>query len=135
MTEDKEKFDLIDEMTKLVEKKLVEIKSIVPIVLAVVTSVIAFFMVQKVEPNNTNLIGAYMFIIAFLSICFVFLFLINYPFAHYVSIGKAKLKKNHSEFSPWDIKSFLFLTDSDFYNKIKEWINTEHHNKILQCTA
>ena len=133
---EEKKFDLIEEMTKSVEKKLSEIKSIVPIVLAVVTSVLAFFMVQKVESDNANLIKAYMFIVALLSICFVFLFLINYPFTHYASIGKSKLKKNHSVFSPWDIKSFLFLTDSDFYNKIKECINTEltlQQNFAMHC--
>ena len=133
--EEKE-FDLIDEITKSVEKKLSEIKSIVPIVLAVVTSVIAFFMVQKVESNNTNLIGAYMSIVALLLICFVFLFLINYPFAHYPSIRISKSKNNHLLFSPWDIKSFLFLTDSDFYNNIKKYINTEltsQQNFAMHC--
>lgn len=136
MTENKENFDIIDQMTKLVEKKLSEIKFIVPIVLTVVTSVIAFFMVQKVEPDNVNLIKAYLLIIAFLLSCFLLLFLINYPFAYYNSIKKSKENKNNLEFSPWNIKSFLFLTDNDFYNKIKECINTEltsQQNFALHC--
>ena len=57
MTEDKEKFDLIDEMTKSVEKKLSEIKSIVPVILTVVTALIAFFFTQKIPIANREYFG------------------------------------------------------------------------------
>ena len=40
---EEKKFDLIEEMTKSVEKKLSEIRSIVPVILTVVTALIAFF--------------------------------------------------------------------------------------------
>ena len=51
---EEKKFDLIDEMTKSVEKKLSEIRSIVPVILTVVTALIAFFFTQKIPTGNAE---------------------------------------------------------------------------------
>ena len=76
---EEKKFDLIDEMTKSVEKKLSEIKSIVPVILTVVTALIAFFFTQKIPTANREYFGMIAIICAYLVFAFVALIFAFYP--------------------------------------------------------
>ncbi len=138
MTEDKEKFDLIDEMTKSVEKKLSEIKSIVPVILTVVTALIAFFFTQKIPIANREYFGMIAIICGYLVLAFVSLIFAFYPKIVYkkkyifnkkidktISAKAAKIVGIKKQFLPWDISSYIKMDDEDFLLALGKYLDRE----------
>lgn len=138
MTEDKEKFDLIDEMTKSVEKKLSEIKSIVPVILTVVTALIAFFFTQKIPTGNAEYFAMIAIICGYLVLAFVSLIFAFYPKIVYkkkyifnkkidktISAKAAKIVGIKKQFLPWDISSYIKMDDEDFLLALEKYLDRD----------
>ena len=131
--EEKE-FDLIDEMTKSVEKKLSEIRSIVPVILTVVTALIAFFFTQKISVGNAEYFVMIALICVYLLLAFIALILSFYPKFVYkkryifnkkidkaISSKAAKIAGKQIKFLPWDISSYIKMDDEDFLLVLGEY--------------
>lgn len=132
---EKKKFDLIDEMTKSVEKKLSEIKSIAPVILTIVTALIAFFFTQKIPAGNNGYFTMIILIIIYLVLAFVSLILAFYPKVFYKqqyivnkkvdSIIGAKVTGKQKKFLPWDISSYIKMEDEDFLPALEKYCGRE----------
>ena len=132
---EEKKFDLIEEMTKSVEKKLSEIRSIVPVILTVVTALIAFFFTQKIPAGNTGYFTLIVLICVYLMLAFVSLILAFYPKIFYkqqYAVNKnidqsisTKVTGKQKKFLPWDISSYIKMEDEDFLPALKKYLNRE----------
>lgn len=135
---EEKKFDLIEEMTKSVEKKLSEIRSIVPVILTVVTALIAFFFTQKIPAGNTGYFTLIVLICVYLMLAFVSLILAFYPKIFYkqqyainknidqsISTKVAEYTKRQKCFLPWDVSSYIKMEDEDFLPALKKYLNRE----------
>lgn len=131
-------FDLIDEMTKSVEKKLSEIRSIVPVILTVVTALIAFFFTQKIPTAHTEYFAMIACICGYLILAFVFLIFAFYPKIVYKkryifnkkidkTIGEkaAKFAGKQKKFLPWDVSSYIKMDDEDFLLALGKYLDRE----------
>lgn len=52
MSENNEKINILDEMDKLVDRKLSEVKSVVPVILTIITAAITFLVSINVPKEN-----------------------------------------------------------------------------------
>lgn len=133
---EEKKFDLIDEMTKSVEKKLSEIRSIVPVILTVVTALIAFFFTQKIPTASREYFGMIAIICGYLVLAFLSLIIAFYPKIVYkkkyifnkkidktISAKAAKIAGIEKQFLPWDISSYIKMDDEDFLLALEKYLD------------
>lgn len=135
---EEKKFDLIDEMTKSVEKKLSEIKSIAPVILTIVTALIAYFFTRKIPTDDKGYFTLVVLICVYLMLAFVSLILAFYPkffykkqyvvnknFDQSISKKVAKHAKKQKFFLPWDISSYIKMEDEDFLPALEKYCGRE----------
>lgn len=116
---------VIDEMTKIVERRLDGMKFFVPLLLTVITSVIAYLF--AISYNKESLWIAYI-VCAYLLLCLTSILIAYYPKANYTNIYNApkwikRLQKKTHQFYPWDVKSYLYLDGYEFREELEEFLN------------
>lgn len=126
--------DIISEMDKLVDRKLSEVKSTVPVILTIVTAVIAFLVTLKVPSDNYLFLAFVILATILLLITFLYLLLIFYPVLKLkksykisriidkklINI-KSKIFGNTIGIVPWDLKSYLKLPDEEFLVELEKY--------------
>lgn len=119
---------VIEKMTKQVEDRLSSLKSFSPLLLTIITSLLAYFMTQSF-PNDLD--WFIFLIIGYLLICLASIFLAYFPKKYYISDAPKKVNrfyvvfKLQSQFEPWNIASYIGLSDTDFIIKLQEFLNKE----------
>lgn len=124
---------VINKMTEIVEKKLENSKALFPIVFTIITSLLVYFFTT--DFLEYTLWTRYM-IIVYLLLAFCSILIAWYPknfYQEYDSIlgndsklrswFKKCLKKSKliQEFSPWNIKSYLKLTNQEFLYELEQF--------------
>ena len=126
--------DIISEMDKLVDRKLSEVKSTVPVILTIVTAVIAFLVTLKISSDNFIFLAVVILATILLLITFLYLLLIFYPVLKLkksykisrmidkklINI-KSKIFGNTIGIVPWDLKSYLKLPDEEFLVELEKY--------------
>ena len=117
--------EVLERMEKMIDEKLSNLKTFIPILFTVITSVLAFLFVQ--DTPNEKTMKAYAFVIIFLLFAFISLILSYCVKNHY----KADTKETDIDFSPYNLKSYCFLSDKDFSKKLSEYANRPLTEKEL----
>lgn len=137
---------VIKKMTEIVEKKLDNMKAVFPIMLTIVTSLLVYLF-------TTNFIKYTLWmgyiIIAYLLLAFCSILMAWYPQNFYqehesvlgnstkVSIWMKKQLKEMKliqEFSPWNVKSYLKLTNAEFLYELEKFCGV-NFNKTEELDA
>ncbi len=104
----------------IVAKKNTDLKVFIPALLAVVISVISYLFVQS-YPSNT-LMGV-CYVSVFLLLAFICLLIAYFPKATYsIKPLKETKKKKAPIFEPWQINSYMELTDEAFVTAFEEYV-------------
>ena len=122
-------FEVLAQIEKAMDRKLSELKTYIPIVFTLITSVIAYILMINVEKDDVSMIKGYMFVLGVLFISFV-LMLVSF-----LGISKhiGKSKGMDIEFSPWRFQSYCALSDEDFSKRLQEYAKRElTDEEILQ---
>lgn len=122
---------VIAEMTKLVEKKLDGIKVMFPILLTIITSILVYLLTNNI-PSDALWIGY--IIIGYLLLIFSIILMALYPSNYYFASTKNKKKahkKNTYKFSPWDTRSYIKLSDEEFFSKLEFFCRTPLNKEEL----
>ena len=119
---------VIEKMTKQVEDRLVSLKAFSPLLLTIITSLLAYLMTQSF-PNDFSW---FMFIIVgSLLICLASIFMAYFPKKYYISDAPKKVNrfyvifKPQANFEPWNIASYIGLSDADFIIKLQDFLDKE----------
>ncbi len=104
--------EVLKRMEKMIDEKLSSLKTFIPILFTVITSVLAFLFVQDV--SNEKVMKSYAFIIIFLLLAFISLVLSYFVKNYY----RAEQRKTDIDFSPYNLKSYCFLSDKEFLRKL-----------------
>ena len=122
---------VIEKMTKQVEDRLVSLKAFSPWLLTIITSLLAYLMTQSF-PND---LSCFMFVIVgYLLICLASIFAAYFPKKYYISDAPKKVNrfyvtfKLQTNFEPWNIASYIGLSDTDFITKLQGFLG-----KDLSC--
>ena len=116
---------VIDEMTKLVERRLDGMKFFVPLLLTVITSVIAYFFAMKYSKESLWVIYI---ACAYLLLCLTSILMAYFPKSNYNSSLNdtpkwlKKLRKKLRKFYPWDVKSYLYMDAFEFRDSLEEFL-------------
>ena len=116
---------VIDEMTKLIDRRLDGMKFFVPLLLTVVTSVIAYLFAMKHSKESLWLIYI---VCAYLLLCLSSILMAYFPKSNYNSTPNdtpkwlKKLRKKLRKFYPWDVKSYLYLDSFEFKDSLEEFL-------------
>lgn len=104
----------------VVTKKNSDLKVFIPALLAVVISVISYLYVQS-YPSNTLIGVCYVFV--FLLLAFISLLIAYFPKATYtIKASKETKKKKTTIFEPWQINSYIGLTDEEFVASFEQYV-------------
>ncbi len=124
---------VINKMTEIVEKKLDNMKAVFPIILTIVTSLLVYLFTTNF-PQDALWMGY--IIIAYLLLAFCSILMAWYPrncyqehksFLDNSSKTKTWIKKQLKEmkliqeFSPWNVKSYLKLTNEEFICEMEKF--------------
>ena len=119
---------VIEKMTKQVEDRLVSLKAFSPLLLTIITSLLAYLMTQSF-PND---LSWFIFIIVgYLLICLASIFMAYFPKKYYISDATKKVNrfyvvfKLQANFEPWNIASYIGLSDADFIIKLQDFLDKE----------
>lgn len=119
---------VIEKMTKQVEDRLVSLKAFSPLLLTIITSLLAYLMTQSF-PNDFSW---FMFIIVgYLLICLASILAAYFPKKYYISDATKKANrfyvifKPQANFEPWNIASYIGLSDADFIIKLQDFLDKE----------
>ena len=121
--------EVLAQIEKAMDRKLSNLKTYIPIVFTLITSVIAYILMINVEKDNASMIKGYMLVLGVLFISFV-LMLVSF-----LGISKhiGKSKGMDIEFSPWRFRSYCALSDEDFSKRLQEYAKRElTDEEILQ---
>lgn len=116
---------VIDEMNKLIDRRLDGMKFFVPLLLTVVTSVIAYLFAMKYSKESLWI--AYI-VCAYLLLCLSSILIAYFPKSNYNSTPNntpkwlKKLRKKLREFYPWDVKSYLYMDSFEFRDSLEEFL-------------
>ena len=135
---------VIEKMTKQVDEKLLSLRSFSPLILTIVTSMIAYIVTQKF---TDDLLWFGVVLIGYSLICLALIFLAFYPKKHYLSDAPKKVNrlcvifKLGTEFVPWNLASYIGLSDDEFIMKLQNYFSKEltieekiHANFLKQKT-
>lgn len=104
--------EVLERMENMIDGKLSGLKTFIPILFTVITSVIAFLFVEEVA--DENLLRAYMFVIAVLLVAFIVLIISYFVKNHYKAIKLETIV----EFLPYNLNSYCFVSDDEFLRKL-----------------
>lgn len=107
--------ETLNKMEQMVDEKLGNLKSFIPIIFTVITSVIAFMFVDEIADEKT--LKGYMFIIAILLLAFIVL-IMSYFVRNYYTPIKMKIEV---DFLPYNLNSYCFLSDEDFIKIVSNY--------------
>lgn len=101
---------------KTVDEKLKNIKTFTPILITIITSVIAFLLPMKVDmsQDSTNVL---LFALGVLLVSFIIIVVSFFGRTHY----KAIIKTTNKVFVPHQFDSYCYLSDTMFLDNLKEY--------------
>lgn len=114
--------EVLNQMEKLVDEKLSNLKTFIPVLFTVVTSVVAFLFVSEV--GDTKTLNGYLVVCGILLIAFIVLIISFFGRAYY----KAKEKQSDIEFCPHNMNSYIDLSDCIFIEKLNSYAGRELNN-------
>lgn len=137
---------VINKMTEIVEKKLENLKAIFPIMLTIVTSLLVYLFTSNFMQYT---VWTGYIIIAYLLLAFCSILMAWYPRSFYPehesffgnsSKTRVWIKKQLKEmklikdFSPWNIKSYLKLTNQEFLCELEKFCEIKFtKSELLQA--
>lgn len=104
------------QMEKIIDDKLASQKVFMPILFTVVTSVIAFLFVTNLG-NDVNTIQMYLMVFIYALLCFAILIVSLFGKSDY----DAKVKKTKKSFQPYKLRSYCYLSDSEYMCKLAKY--------------
>ena len=107
--------ETLKQMEKMVDEKLASLKVATPILFTIITSVVAFLYVDDIV--DATLIKLYSGTIGVLLIAFIVL-LLSYFVKNFYTPTVINVELN---FSPYDLRSYCFLTDEKFLEKLSNY--------------
>lgn len=113
---------VIEKMIKQADEKLDSLKSFSPVLLTIITSVLAVLVTQDL---SYDLLLFAICIVGYLLICLGLIVLAYFPQKRYISNSPQRVNhirvifKSPNIFEPWNISSYMGLTDSDFIIKLQ----------------
>ena len=134
---------VIDKMTEIVEKKMENMRAMFPIMLTIITSLLVYLFTTNFFQDALWM--GYL-IIAYLLVAFCSILMALYPqnyYEEYSLLGNSKnkvgiLRKKFLrrlnlsiEFSPWNVKSYLKLSDEDFLSELENFCDTKLNDEEL----
>lgn len=108
--------EMLFQMEKLVDEKLKNIKTFTPILLTIISSVIAFLLAIDANMDDNAekvLFGA----LGLLLISFIIMIVSFFGKTNY----KAIVKESRKKFAPDQFDSYCYLSDAEFLKKIKKY--------------
>ena len=114
---------VIDSMSELIDRKLEGCKTGLPMILTIVTSVIAFLFAAKFE-NNKIIFGFAIVAMIALLIAFIALLWAGFPAMKYRNPLSTKKKKDIA-FSPRNLESYIHFSQQEFSQKLQEYLNAD----------
>ena len=127
----KEMSATLEQMEKMVDDKLANQKVFIPILLTVVTSVIAFLFVHNLG-NDIEVIQFYFLVFCYALLCFTILIISLFGKSDY----DAKVKKTIQAFQPYKLSSYCYLSDEEYMRKLRKYAgrNLSHvENLSAKC--
>lgn len=122
---DKNEFEsILSQMEKLVQGKIDALKSSVPIFFTVITSVIAFFFLDKfkLDMDDTSQIKTWLMIFGVGLVLLLLLLIGNFSIYRYKSSSQSHL---HATFKPWDISTYVWVGDEEFVTDMEKYAGRE----------
>ena len=108
---------LLFEMLQMVENKIESVKSYLPIIFTVVTSVLAFIFSVRTDPNDNSILKFYLFVITLLLGMFILLIICYNTKIYY----QDKITKKHKLPSDYlNISTFWEISCEDFIKNIEQ---------------
>lgn len=117
--------EVLERMENMIDGKLSNLKTFIPILFTVITSVLAFLFVQKATDNET--MNAYVCVIIILLFAFIALVLSYFVKNYYKSV----IMETDIDFYPYNLKSYCFLSDKDFLRKLSKYAQRPLTDKEL----
>ncbi len=112
---------VLESMAKLVEEKIDACKTGLPLILTIITTIIAYLFVEKY--SSQTLFSLVIIAMVFLLLAFIALLLASFPNGRYKHINC--FKKKTIKFSPVNIVSYWELTNEQFIQRIQEYLDTD----------
>lgn len=106
----------LERMEKIVDEKLAGQKVLAPILLTVITSIIAFLFVNNLG-DSLKVIQLYLMVFAYALVCFSLLVITLLKESSYKEI----IRKTKKPFSPHRLGSYCYLSDVEFKKKISTY--------------
>lgn len=103
-------------MEKIADEKLASLNNFIPILLSIITSILAFLLVYEVDISTDA--GKLLFAVAG-SLMFFFAVLIDTQFRK--STYKAVVYKSRKPFNPANLQTYCYLSDDDFQRCMREY--------------
>ncbi|MBR3767274.1 MAG: hypothetical protein IKL10_03425 [Clostridia bacterium] len=120
--------DCFQQIEKMIDEKLSNLKAFTPILLTIITSIVAFLFVAEVGTEETGKL--YMFAIGILLIAFGVLIYSYFPKNHYKNMPL----KTKEKFSVFDLNSYCFLNDEKYINELCQYFG-RHLYESEESTA
>lgn len=111
---------MLDQMEKMVDEKLANLKTFIPIIFTIITSVIAFFFVTEFNINDSKTAQFYMLILGVLLCAFIALIVSSFAKIDYKEIQKGN---KNQPFLPHKLNTYLNLSDAQFVLYVKNYAN------------
>lgn len=118
---------VIESMTKYVEGKLATCSAGTPLILTIVTTLLAFFFTQNYYPTE-EVYNTVIYIVAYLLICFICILFVYIPKGYYGENGKNSRflsKKKKFDFYPCCINTYMNLTMEIFIEEMQKHFSVE----------
>lgn len=112
--------ELLNQMEKMIDSKISNLKLATPFVFSIVTAVITYFLFLEVDLSETNTIKFYMLVIGLLLIAFILLILSYWGKSSY----KCRVKPSRLPFEPSDLKSYDKISDVEFIDCLQKYANS-----------
>lgn len=110
---------MLDQMEKLVDEKLANLKTFIPIIFTIVTSVIAFFFVTEFKISEESSVQFYMLVLGVLLCAFIALIVSSFTLIDY---SGTKKEKPQQILVPYKLSTYLELSDAQFVLCIKNYV-------------
>ncbi len=117
---------VIDSMSELIDRKLEGCKTGLPMILTIVTSVIAFLFAAKFE-NDKILFGFAIVAMIALLIAFVSLLVASFPKASNVPGGRCFINKKYDDkhFEPSDTSTYIKMGSNQFVKALSKFLDSD----------
>ena len=119
---------VIDKISNLIDKRIENIKYGLPLILTVITALIGFLFLQQYESKNVFYFA--MIVMIFLILSFISILMVLIPKVKYNDTPE-KNKFERLEFNPLDIRTYLYLDEKIFIDKLSEYLQCEFSKEEL----